>query len=276
MKLYYYEAPHRNFGDDLNPWLWPRIFPKPLEECGDDDTLFLGIGSILNHKVPAVPPKKVVFGSGVGYGPLPAVTDRWRFFCVRGPLTAKALGLPESLALGDSALLVREVVEPAPAPEYRASFMPHHLTVPHDDWKDVCDALSIRFIDPTAPVDCTIDAVRRSALLITEAMHGAIVADALRVPWIPVRSRPRILEFKWRDWSSALGIEHTFEWLPPIWSETIDSSAKRILHVPARLLARGRLQWLVRFGKRRLSADSNFRRVYGRMRDAFARLIEQA
>jgi hypothetical protein len=35
MKLYY-ETPEQNFGDDLNPWLWPRVFPKALEDYGDD------------------------------------------------------------------------------------------------------------------------------------------------------------------------------------------------------------------------------------------------
>lgn len=32
MKLFYYEtqSPSKNFGDELNPWLWPRLLPERL------------------------------------------------------------------------------------------------------------------------------------------------------------------------------------------------------------------------------------------------------
>ena len=39
-------------------------------------------------------------------------------------------------------------------------------------------------------------------------MHGAIVADALRVPWIPVATNSTILSFKWQDWCSSIGVEY--------------------------------------------------------------------
>src|ERR671933_1813427 len=103
MQLYYRSPPGGNFGDDLNPWLWPQLLPYPLEQCLDDDTLFIGVGSILNHRIPAHPTKKLVFGSGFGYGSPPQVTGDWQFVGVRGPLTAKVLGLPSSVTYGDTA-----------------------------------------------------------------------------------------------------------------------------------------------------------------------------
>lgn len=276
MKLYYWKDPIGNFGDDLNPWLWPRLFPKSIEHCFDEDTLFVGIGSLLNHKIPKHPAKKVVFGAGFGYGSPPLVTDSWRFYCVRGPLTAKVLGLPESTAICDSSLLVRELIEPAQTAEHRVAFMPHHVTTKYDDWKSVCESLSIHYIDPTAPVENTIEAIRKSTLVISEAMHGAIVADAFRVPWIPVRIRPLIFEFKWQDWCSSLEIEHEFEWLPKIWNEHIDSVLKRRLHPFAMLLGRERLRWLIRFGRRRLSSETVFNQVYARLVETFSKLVEEA
>lgn len=276
MNLYYYQDPIGNFGDDLNPWLWPQLFPAPLAHCFDDNTLFLGIGSILNHKIAAYPGKKIVFGSGFGYGSPPTITDDWRFFCVRGPLTAKLLGLPEQMAISDSALLVRELIEPAPKSGNTPAFMPHHVTTQHHNWRDVCESLSIRYIDPAAPVEQTIALIRQSSVVIAEAMHGVIIADALRVPWIPVRTRSGILEFKWQDWSSSLALEHKFEWLPPVWHYGHHARPKRILHPAATTLARERLRWLVRYGRRRLSSDTVFQRVYDRLVEAFYQLVDEA
>ena len=50
MKLFYYQDPGGNFGDDLNAWLWPRLIPELLD--GDEGSLFVGIGSILDRRIP--------------------------------------------------------------------------------------------------------------------------------------------------------------------------------------------------------------------------------
>jgi len=57
-------------------------------------------------------------------------------------------------------------------------------------------------------VQKTLTAIQQSRLLIAEAMHGAIVADALRVPWIPIRFHKHILPFKWRDWCASLNMSY--------------------------------------------------------------------
>lgn len=273
MELYYYKDPIGNFGDDINPWLWPKLFPEPMEKAFDDDTLFVGIGSLLNQKIPASPRKKKVFGSGFGYGTPPDVDDNWTFYCVRGPLTAKILGLSEKSAVCDGALLIRNIVEPSSSSVYPVSFMPHHQTSKYDNWRAICDELGIQYIDPADSVEKTVEVIRVSSMVVTEAMHGAIVADALRVPWIPVRTRRRILDFKWRDWLGSLQMDHWFEWLTPAWSQEIDKVYKRRLYPVSRRVARERLRWITRFGKKRLSKDRVFQEVYGRLRDSFEMLL---
>ena len=52
--------------------------------------------------------------------------------------------------------------------------------------------------------------------IVAEAMHGAIVADALRVPWVPVQLSDRILNLKWWDWCRSLNMEYKPLRFPPV------------------------------------------------------------
>ena len=64
MKLFYWnERP--NFGDELNPWLWSRLLP-PGTIDDDPSTWLVGIGTVLNHRVPKAE-KVLFFGTGYGY-----------------------------------------------------------------------------------------------------------------------------------------------------------------------------------------------------------------
>ena len=89
MKLHYYKSTQlRNFGDDLNEWLWPRLMPELLDD--DDSAILLGIGTILNdilnETIPAGCQRIAVLSSGVGYGSgRPRIDGRWKINCLRGP-----------------------------------------------------------------------------------------------------------------------------------------------------------------------------------------------
>jgi len=208
MKLYYYKAPVPNFGDDLNAWLWPKLLPEVIAD-GDPNELFLGVGSILSNKVPAGP-RKYVLGTGFGgYSPKPVIDETWKLYFVRGPKTAEALGLDASLAVTDAAILLRltDGILELREKKYPVSFMPHFESAQFGAWKDVAALAGVHSIDPRGEVEPILDELRATELLVTEAMHGAIVADALRVPWIPVLPTSATHHFKWTDWSASLGIE---------------------------------------------------------------------
>lgn len=40
-------------------------------------------------------------------------------------------------------------------------------------------------------------------------MHAAIIADAFRVPWVPMVTSPQINTFKWLDWTSTIEQRYT-------------------------------------------------------------------
>jgi Polysaccharide pyruvyl transferase len=204
MKMYYYKSSERNFGDELNVWLWPRLLPNFFDE--DDQTLFLGIGSIIFDFFPHRA-RKIVFGAGYGgYTPLPKIDDSWQFYFVRGQRTAEMLGLDRGLALGDAAILLRSCIERRPERKHPISFMPHWESKVDGNWPAVCKLAGMHYIDPCAKVEDVLDDIMSSGLVITEAMHGAIVSDALRIPWLPIFPLQSKHRMKWLDWASALGI----------------------------------------------------------------------
>ncbi|MGF1530960.1 MAG: polysaccharide pyruvyl transferase family protein [Puniceicoccaceae bacterium] len=209
--LYYHR--NDNFGDALNGWLWARLAPEFERES--QDRLILGIGTILSKNVPKRPLKEV-FGAGWSGGNKPTICPKWRFWCVRGPHTADGLGLDRTLAVTDPGVLVKLCVGGPEADADRVGFMPHHRSMEAADWEVLCREIGLTCIDPRLPVGTVLRELRRCRLVITEAMHGAIVSDALGIPWIPVALYPWFNAFKWRDWTDSLGIEGTPVKLCPI------------------------------------------------------------
>ncbi|MEO0870017.1 MAG: polysaccharide pyruvyl transferase family protein, partial [Cyanobacteria bacterium J06642_11] len=189
MKIYYYlrDDHQPNFGDELNIWLWPKF----LDNCFDQssDCLFIGTGTLLNNRLPKRTQSSksvIIMGTGAGYEqPLKHIPDHWQIYCVRGPRSAQQLALPAAKAVADGGLLVNRVFPKSQHQPYAVSFMPHihHANYAADPWQAVCQTTGIHYIDPRWPVEQTLTEISQSQLLLAEAMHGAIVADALRVPW---------------------------------------------------------------------------------------------
>jgi len=225
MQLYYYRRRDRqpNFGDELNTWLWPKLLPN----CFDDDNAacFVGMGTVLNQRLPSriADAKQVfIFSSGVGYEmPLTKIPSHWQIFCVRGPRSARQLRLPPNKAITDGGVLVRQCFQSIPSEhsnQPRMGFMPHihHASSAQAAWASLCQDANLRYIDPRGSVDSILTAISQTGVLYAEAMHGAIVADALRVPWVPVITSPRILRFKWQDWCESMQLSYRPQILSPI------------------------------------------------------------
>lgn len=213
MKLFAFRGDEPNFGDELNHWLMPKVFPEMFDE--DERTIFLAIGSTIydHHSKESV---KIVFGTGYGgYTAPPKIDDKWKFFCVRGPRTAQALGLGPEFVAGDAAILINGYRNPRRKDASQLSFMPHFESIKRGHWKLACRLAGVTYIDPRDDVEHVLQQIESSRLLITEAMHGAIVADALRVPWIAVLPVDQSHWMKWQDWAGALDMEVSFNRLSP-------------------------------------------------------------
>lgn len=265
MLLYFHMDPLGNFGDDLNPWLWPKVFPGAFSGhvCHDPrhrqafprhETLFVGIGTLLNSRVPAGNPK-CVFGAGVGYGDAPRLDASWEVLFVRGPLTARALDLPAHRAITDPALLAADYAPAAPDQAPGIAYMPHCASARDGGWPAVCADLGVRMIDPHWSVEQVLQALRNTSVLVTEALHGAILADAMRIPWVPVKTSPVVLDFKWVDWCRSLGIEYQPVRLPTLWQPAAGPVARLKRQVKL-AMARAALKKLLANHRPLLSGDA--------------------
>ncbi|UOK41193.1 MULTISPECIES: polysaccharide pyruvyl transferase family protein [Flavobacterium] len=222
MKLIYYSCDRGNIGDELNVWLWPKIFGDKILEEGDD-TAFLGIGSILLENSDYIEEaskysKKVVFGTGVR-----SVSERiemdnsWYVSFLRGPFSSLRLKQSTSDYITDGAYYVAlldkyETYRNTPK-KYKISVIPYYRSMDKMDWKKLCGDLGWHLITPeTMNVEHFIQEVAASEFVISEAMHGAILADVLRVPWKRLRfyshhyEGEKVSEFKWMDWLFSIEI----------------------------------------------------------------------
>lgn len=233
MKLVYAKLEPGNFGDELNPYLWPRLFPKSF--AVDDECDFLGIGTILSPFVNRKGRRKIVFGAGAGYWDAPVLDSSWTVYFVRGPFTARMLKLSEHYAITDGAYCLSFLEQPSRLAGKAVVFMPHHKSEFDVDWKGMCSELGWVYASPTLQVEAGLELLRSARLVVTEAMHGAIVADIFRVPWVPIRYGFRSLDTKWEDWCSSVSLSYRPIDFPPLLDaqlsgrETMERMGKKLL-----------------------------------------------
>lgn len=210
MKLYYYESKTGNFGDDINKWLWDELKKDFFDN--NPEVRFSSIGTIINKGMP-VAKKWIVFSSGIGYGYAPKGfgDESWDIICVRGPLSASILGLPDNKYITDGAALLSTLEEFKPLPKEDRSgviFIPHHNALDTGNWEEVCARAGVEFVNPTLESKIVIQKIRHASLVLADAMHAAIISDAMRVPWVPLVTSGQINTFKWLDWTKTINLPY--------------------------------------------------------------------
>ncbi len=210
MKIYYWKSDHGNFGDDLNCWIWAQNTHNKEIWNDSDDIIFVGIGTVLDNNIPKEN-IKVVLGSGAGYSDIASDINNskiWKIYGVRGPLTADIAGLDPKLALTDPAILIANMERFKSEKKEGVIFIPHWKAMGYGRWEEICTDLGIEYISPCGDADEIIKKINSASLVLAESMHAAIIADALRTPWIAIATYPEIVPFKWADWSLSLDMAY--------------------------------------------------------------------
>jgi succinoglycan biosynthesis protein ExoV len=88
--------------------------------------------------------------------------------------------------------------------------MPHWQTEGSagSHWREACSMAGIEYVSPIDDSMKILERLRNCRLLITEALHGAVVAQRYGRPWIPVVLGPKVLDVKWQDWCASIGSKY--------------------------------------------------------------------
>ncbi|MDU1904943.1 MAG: polysaccharide pyruvyl transferase family protein [Dysgonomonas sp.] len=223
MNLIYSKNPKGNFGDDLNPYIFNALFKDLFENDETNDIDFFGIGTIIGSEgilTQEIKSKKknIFFGSGVRNLTMKYSTDNWDIRFLRGPISSNILGLNNEKFITDGAYAYTTLPEYGnflnKKKTYKFSFMPHLSHTEYIDWDKLGSRLGIHIISPHQEVEKSLKEISETEYLIAGAMHGAIMADILRVPFVRLRMEAinsesfLMSDFKWLDWFASMSLKN--------------------------------------------------------------------
>ena len=140
--------------------------------------------------------------------------------------------------------------------------MPHFESLERGEWAEAADVAGITLIDPRGDPAAILGAIGDCRLLLSEAMHGVIVADAMRVPWIALRPIVSMHRAKWQDWADTLGLQLRFQRLAAAsLAERLHASplaatrrGRHLLHLAHPILQVAARRWFIEQAARSLAA----------------------
>jgi succinoglycan biosynthesis protein ExoV len=93
--------------------------------------------------------------------------------------------------------------------------VPHYETIAFPGWAEAASMAGFGLVDPRGTPEQVIAALAGASLVLTESLHGAILADAFGVPWRGFAVSRNFSTAKWADWSASLGIAADVTLVPP-------------------------------------------------------------
>ncbi len=189
-----------NFGDDINPSLFGKLLTQKVRLITHRDSPhFLGMGSILER----ASPNSIVLGSGFLTRPQPGLIDAGNVVAVRGALSAAGLRHTSSVLLGDPMVLLPEITPLRRDPKGPIGLIPHISDVARARRMDLT---GIKIIDPADNPWEVVKQIAGCSRILSQSLHGLIVADALQVPNIWLAPSPEMKggAFKFEDYYSTI------------------------------------------------------------------------
>ncbi len=200
----------------MNEWIWDELTPD-LANLGSEDDVLVGLGSILHgNRLRSYKSEIAIMGSGYNLGSTidEETYRRCRFYAVRGPKTKAAFELSDSVAMLDPGSLAADLQAPSLTSHQRVLFIPHRKNMLEEELEfpleDIVKEAGLELLSPGLDSRFVLEKISGASLVVSESLHGLIVADAYRVPWIAVKFGPRVTPYKFRDWGASLDVDIDF------------------------------------------------------------------
>ena len=189
-----------NFGDDINPSFYEKLSGTPIRlEVNQSKPHFLGMGSILERATDS----SKILGSGFIAQPDSPVNLPGSIIAVRGKLSRAAISNYPDVLLGDPMVLLSEIYSAPVGKKNKMGLVPHVSQV--NNFRRIAPP-GVIIIDPSVEPWSVIRAIAESDFIISQSLHGLIVADALGIPnlWIKPANQMIGGDFKFLDYFSTL------------------------------------------------------------------------
>lgn len=200
----------RNFGDDINFSFLPNLtgYTHLLHKKNQYNrtTNYLMIGSILTDKY--TDEQSIIWGAGM----LKERTLKHKpkqVCAVRGPLTRDVLlksGIECPEVYGDPALLMPYHYYPYIQKKYKLGIIPHHSHIKSTLLNRFKNDDEIKIIDFTSYPDwkTVIKQMLACDFIVSESLHGLIIAEAYKIPNIWVSFGEIKQDFKYEDFFRSI------------------------------------------------------------------------
>jgi hypothetical protein len=204
-----------NFGEKINLKVAEYFFKDYLIDFHSnkkDDLIFSMVHSNgLDESWIKSGTKNVYFGCGLGYNITNDINqfkkNIEKIFFVRGPLTASFL---DCEYVTDPAILFIKTnyyKERVNSENDKVMFTCHNSLI--RDISLIQNILNTDFhvVSISDPMEEIIEKMTNTKLLISSALHAIIIADLMRIPWIPINYQTLNCWIKFKDYAYSLGID---------------------------------------------------------------------
>jgi pyruvyltransferase len=231
VRLFYYNPRRtKNVGDQLNVSLIRALTGRRVVAAPAHTADYLCIGSLLDMILRKPGSRAAyrrpleVWGAGFIAAPgehpyVKAVAPESFgrpvvFHAVRGRHTLeriKAMGFSgDGVALGDPGLLAGLLADGNATPKrFALGLVPHYVDTTEPVWRNVQAKLgNVRILRVSDPPERFVAEMRECETIISSAMHGLVIADALGIPNRLARISDRLIggDYKFADYYSVFGV----------------------------------------------------------------------
>lgn len=207
-----------NLGDALTSVLLSDFFGVPHRIAPFDSATMLGAGSTLGWiwSRPSVDtrkpePKLGIVGSGFMHPQLTVKkVDFLNIYAVRGYLSKSLLAENDhnGIKLGDPGLLSSRLYDRFSNPTYKYGIIPHIAAIDRPDFHSRFENLPSRLVIDfrTADLKSVMEQMSSCEVIISQSLHGLIIADSLGIPniWIDQGPLHPGGPFKFYDYFSSI------------------------------------------------------------------------